>query len=169
MTQGIRHVMLLIGVLAAACSGANMKTYSAVDEKTDYDEDQLFGAATRAIDKLDYRPVGTDREGHTVSTREKEVGYSSVPRLFYRYSFEINTEGGRLRITAHCTMNSATDREGFEECGDERPKQVIEKQRELSDTILDLAKEVPGAPSFDEGPPPSEAADGGAPDAAASE
>ena len=131
-------------LFAVACGGgADMVAYTPVKQKTKFREEQLFGAAERAIDKLGYMPINKSLEGYTVETREKEVGYSSVPRLFYRYSFQIDTKGGVLAIRSTCKQNSPTAREEYEDCGDERPRRVVEEQQNLGDTIMEIAATLP--------------------------
>jgi hypothetical protein len=153
-------VFLLTSTLTlAACGGAGMRSYEPVHQKTQFDQEQLFGAAQRSIEKLGYFPTKLDRASYSVSTREKEVGYSSVPRLSYKYSYTIETRGGDLRIVANCTMNSSVKRETFDDCGEDRPKQVIEEMEVLREKILELAKSMPRAPKFDEPAAEEEAAD----------
>jgi hypothetical protein len=145
------YVLLLVsGLSTAACGGAGMRSYQPVEEQTRFDSDQLFGAAQRSFDKLGYMPTNLDRSAHTLSTREKEVGYSSVPRLSYKYAFTVETAGGRLHIVAHCTMNSSINREKFEDCGDDRPQLVLDEMAKLKEKILEVAKSVPAGPKFDE-------------------
>jgi hypothetical protein len=148
----IRYSIPLVtaALVVSACGGAGFKSYEPVAEKTSLDQDQLFTAAQRTIEKLGYQPVKFDRAGHTVSTREKEVGYSSVPRLSYRYSFTIETQGGQLSITVSCTMNDSLNREKFEDCGDERPDRVLDEMEALRAEILETGKKVPKGPTYDE-------------------
>ena len=45
-----------------------------------------------------------------VETREKEVAVSSVPRLSYKYTWQIQTREGSQSIISTCKDNSSTDR-----------------------------------------------------------
>lgn len=125
-----------------------MDAYTPVKEKTRYDADQLLSAAEQSMRDLGYRTVKLDRSSHRVSTREKEVGYSSVPRLSYKYSFQVETTGGQLVIEADCKMNSAMSREKFSDCGDERPDRVLDELAALRKAILEEAKRTPPPPKF---------------------
>jgi hypothetical protein len=120
------HVATLVAAaFSMACGGAGFQSYEPVHTKTKLEPDQLLTAAQRSIEKLGYQMVGLDRATHTVRTREKEVGYSNVPRLSYRYSFRIETKGGVLKIDAACEQNTSMNRTEFSDCGDERPQHVI--------------------------------------------
>lgn len=132
-----------VGLLMSACGGAGMEANTPVNEKTKFRDDQLFGAAERAIEKLGYYPVNPDAEQLTVDTREKEVGYSSVPRLSYKYTFHIEVKQGTLHISSTCKQNTAMKREEFGDCGDERPQRVLDEQEQLKQTILQVAAQLP--------------------------
>lgn len=120
-----------------------MQAYKPHEQKTDFDADQLFGATERAIETLKYRPTKRSPDDHTIETQPKEVGYSSVPRLFYRYAFKVDTSGGTLRIAATCEQNTAMSRSEFEDCGDKRPEKVIEEQDQFRQEILRIAGTLP--------------------------
>jgi hypothetical protein len=140
---GLRRITVVLVLALGACGGAGMVSYSPDQETTKFDEDQLFGATQRAIEQTGYQPIRPDREGHAIQTREKEVGYSNVPRLSYRYSFRIETKGGVLKIDAACEQNTSMNRTEFSDCGDERPQHVVDEQDRLKAKILEIAKGLP--------------------------
>jgi len=124
---------------AVACSTANMTSYTPVEEKTKYKEDTLFRSARDAAEELGF--VVTAGEGSaTFDTREKEVATSSIPRLSYKYTFHVETQGGVLSIKATCSKNSTTNESEFKDCGDDRPKRVVEFQEKLHKLTLARAK-----------------------------
>jgi hypothetical protein len=124
---------------AVACSTANMTSYTPVEEKTKYKEDTLFRSARDAAEELGF--VVTAGEGSaTFDTREKEVATSSIPRLSYKYTFHVETQGGVLSIKATCSKNSTTNEGEFKDCGDDRPKRVVDLQEKLHKLTLARAK-----------------------------
>jgi hypothetical protein len=124
---------------AVACSTANMTSYTPVEEKTKYKEDTLFRSARDAAEELGF--VVTAGEGSaTFDTREKQVATSSIPRLSYKYTFHVETAGGVLSIKTTCSKNSTTNESEFKDCGDDRPKRVIEFQEKLHKLTLARAK-----------------------------
>jgi hypothetical protein len=126
-------------LLASACAGANMTTYSPHNEKTKFGQDELFKAAREAVLKLGVKLQMADGVAHTVDTREHEVAISSIPRLSYKYSFHIETTNGTLSIEAKCVKNSAAKEAEYTDCGEDRPKQVIEEQDAIAKKTLELA------------------------------
>jgi hypothetical protein len=128
-------------ILALALSGcgASMKSYQPVNEKTKHSEDDLYTASVAALEARDYVAI-QDRERYLVETREKEVSVSSVPRLSYKYTWQIQTREGSLSIISTCKENSSTDRTKFEDCGDERPDKLVKEQEDIRQDILMRAK-----------------------------
>lgn len=154
-----------VSALAAAwaCGGANMSTYTPVNEQTKFSEDSLYQAARDAADQLQYQSRA-DPQTHTLDTREKEIATSSIPRLSYKYSFHLETSNGVLSITAACTKNSATSEHTFSDCGDDRPERVVQELDALKVKILQLAPKVDAnAPDWGNLGKPAANADAGAP------
>ena len=116
-----------------------MPAYQPVSEKTKLSEDDLFRASVNALEARDYVAI-SDSERFYVETREKEVAVSSVPRLSYKYTWQIQTKDSTLSITATCKENSSTDRTKFQDCGDERPEKLLKEQKELREDILMRAR-----------------------------
>jgi hypothetical protein len=112
-----------------------------VKEKTKLSEDVLLTAARRSLDANRFIAIESSQP-FTLTTREKEVFISSVPRLAYRYTFTVRTEGGTLSIRASCVQNSAMSREKYEDCGEQRPERVIREQEALHSDILERAKKL---------------------------
>src|SRR5215831_6005343 len=133
---------------AVACSTANMTSYTPVEEKTKYSEDTLFRAARDSAEQLGF--VVIKGEGSAVfDTREKEVSTSSIPRLAYKYTLHVETTGGVLSIKSECSKNSSTNEATFSDCGDDRPKRVIEFMDKLHKATLARAvKEQDRNPDF---------------------
>jgi hypothetical protein len=127
--------------------GAGMTSYQPVNEKTKLSEDDLFEASVDALEARDYVPI-LDRERYFVKTREKEIAVSSVPRLSYKYTWQIQTKDATLSISSTCKENSATARTTFEDCGEDRPERLVEEQKALREDILKRAKTA-SAPSKD--------------------
>src|SRR5689334_25008598 len=116
-----------------------MTSYTPVEEKTKYKEDTLFRSARDAAEELGF--VVTAGEGSaTFDTREKEVATSSIPRLSYKYSFHVETQGGVLSIKATCSKNSTTNESEFKDCGADRPQRVVDLQAKLHKLTLARAK-----------------------------
>ena len=139
------HRSTLVWALLLSACGAGMKSYQPVSEKTKLSEDDLFRASVNALEARDYVAI-SDSERFYVETREKEVAVSSVPRLSYKYTWQIQTRDSTLSITATCKENSSTDRTKFEDCGDERPDKLLKEQKELREDILMRAKTASAAP-----------------------
>lgn len=135
----IKHSILPALLLVTACGGANMTSYTPVNQKTKYSADQLFAASRDAVEKLGIKLQTADGVEHTVDTREREVAISSIPRLSYRYSFHIETKNGVLSIEAKCTQNSAAKESEFKDCGDDRPRLVLDEQEDITKKTLELA------------------------------
>lgn len=133
------HSMLPALLLATACGGANMTSYTPAKEHTKYSADQLFAAAQDAVQKLGIKIQTADGVEHTVDTREREVAISSIPRLSYKYSFHIQTNRGILSVESRCTKNSASKESEFKDCGDERPRLVVDEQDDIVKKALELA------------------------------
>lgn len=131
-------------LVLSGCAGANMNTYTPVNEKTKYDPNTLFAAARAAVEKLQLRLQTAEIDQHTLETREREVAISSVPRLSYKYTIHIKTLGGVLSIESSCTKNSATAEAEFKDCGGERPKQVLDEQEAIRKKTLELAPTAAG-------------------------
>jgi hypothetical protein len=142
--------------LALCACGASMKSYQPVNEKTKLSEDDLFRASVSALEARDYIAI-SDRDRYFVETREKEVAVSSVPRLSYKYTWQIQTKDSTLSITSTCKENSSTQRTVFDDCGDERPEKLLEEQAELQRDIMERAKHA-SAPEPDYEDPPVEEA-----------
>ncbi len=137
-----RLLMIAIAApLLLGCTTEEMRAYTPVKEKTKMSEDVLLTATRRSLDANRFVAIEKS-EPYSLTTREKEVFTSSVPRLAYRYSFDITTEGGVLRINATCVQNSAMSRESYEDCGAERPERVIREQETLRKDILARAKKL---------------------------
>jgi hypothetical protein len=147
--------------VVVACSTANMTSYTPVEEKTKYKEDTLFRAARDAAEDLGF--VVTAGEGSsTFDTREKQVATSSIPRLSYKYTFHVETSGGVLSIKASCSKNSTTNESEFSDCGDDRPKRVVDLQEKLHQLTLKRAvKDQDRAPDFSHFGEAEEAPDAG--------
>lgn len=131
---------LLAAVLIGACTTSDMQAYTPVKEKTGHSEQNLRDAAFQALEAQGYSAFSSDAQPTVLETREKEVFVSSVPRLAYRYTFRVDTKGGVLSIETTCKKNSAMERQEYEECGEERPKRVMDEQQKLRDGILERAK-----------------------------
>ncbi len=119
-----------------------MQEYHPVSQKLSMDEGQLLSVARSAAEKLGYVPIEDDAHPYWFETRRKEIAVSSVPRIAYRYTFQVSTKGGALAITSTCTENSSMHREQYDPCGDERPKHVIDQQEALKKAIVDGAKQA---------------------------
>jgi len=145
MTRRIHFVWAL---LLCAC-GAGMTAYQPVNEKTKLSSDDLFSASVKALEARDYVAT-TEPDRYYIETREKEVAVSSVPRLSYKYTWQIQTKDSTLSITATCKENSSTERTKFEDCGDERPDRLIKEQKELHEDILKRAKTASAEEKFDD-------------------
>ena len=145
MTRRSPFVWML--ALALCACGAGMKSYQPVNEKTKLSEDDLFRASVSALEARDYVAI-SEGERYYVETREKEVAVSSVPRLSYKYTWQIQTKDSMLSITVTCKENSSTARTEFEDCGEERPERLVKEQKELHDDILKRAKTA-SAPARD--------------------
>ncbi len=130
---------ILFCALSLWACGAGMKSYQPVNEKTKLTEDNLFRASINALEARKYVAI-SDSERYFVETREKEVAVSSVPRLSYKYTWQIQTKDSTLSIISTCKENSSTDRTKFEDCGDERPDRLLKEQKELREDILMRAK-----------------------------
>jgi hypothetical protein len=124
---------------ALCACGASMKSYEPINEKTKMSADDLYRASINALEARKYVAI-SDSERYYVETREKEVAISSVPRLSYKYTWQIQTKDSTLSITATCKENSSTNRTKFEDCGDERPERLLKEQKELREDILMRAK-----------------------------
>ncbi len=135
------RLVLLASLLVFGCASESMLAYSPVKEKTKLSEDVLFTATRRSLDANRFIAIESS-EPFTLTTREKEVFISSVPRLAYRYTFIVTTQGGTLSIRASCVQNSAMSREKYEDCGEERPERVIREQKALHADILKRAKQL---------------------------
>ena len=130
------------------CAGAGMEAYTPTNTKTKHSEDVLLEASTRAVEKLDHMVANRNRDAYTLETREREVAVSSVPKLSYKYSFQIFTKGGVLRIQSTCVENSSMERTEFEDCGEDRPEKVNQEQQALEKKILEIAAKMEEAPAF---------------------
>ena len=139
------HRSSLVWALLLCACGAGMKSYQPVNEKTKLSEEDLFRASVNALEARDYVAI-SDSDRFYVETREKEVAVSSVPRLSYKYTWQIQTKDSTLNINATCKENSSTDRTKFEDCGDERPEKLLKEQKELREDILMRAKTASTAP-----------------------
>ncbi len=117
-----------------------MQSYTPVKEKTKVEPDRLFHVARSVAEAKGYVAIEEESKPYTFETREREVAVSSVPRLSYRYTFQVSAKDGTLAIKATCTQNSSMNREKYEDCGDERPKRVIDEQQALRDAILQRIK-----------------------------
>ena len=135
----------VVWALALCACGAGMKSYQPANEKTKYSEDDLFTASVNALEARDYVAI-PDRERYAIETREKEVFVSSVPRLSYKYTFQIQTKGSTLSINTTCKQNSATARTEFSDCGEERPERLIKEQKLLQEDIMKRAKTASATP-----------------------
>lgn len=127
-------------MVTTACAGAGMQDYQPVKQKVGLDAEDLLRVSREAADNLGYVPVESDSAPDTFETRQREVAVSSVPRISYRYTFRVSTQGGTLTITSTCTENSAMHREQYDDCGSERPKRVMAEQDALEKAILERAK-----------------------------
>ncbi len=86
-------IIVLTAVPILGCTTEEMRAYTPVKEKTRMSEDVLLTAARRSLDANRFVAIEKS-EPYSLTTREKEVFTSSVPRLAYRYTFDIMTEGG---------------------------------------------------------------------------
>lgn len=119
-----------------------MEAYQPVSQKLSLDESDLLNVARQATESSGYVPVETDGKPYAFETRQKEVAVSSVPRISYRYTFQVSTKGGTLSIVATCVENSSMHREKYDPCGDERPQHVIDEQDRLKKAILERVKQA---------------------------
>jgi hypothetical protein len=140
-TVMMERFLCVVALLALGCGGAGMTSYTPAKEKTKFSEDDLFTATVRALEAKGYTAI-PDREQLVVKTREKEISVSSVPKLSYKYTWQIQTKGGTLAINSTCQENSAMSRTEFEDCGDDRPQRMVDEQQSLVAEILDEAKKV---------------------------
>jgi hypothetical protein len=131
-----------IALFATACGGAGMTAYKPFEQKTKHSPEALFQASTHALEAMDYQIRTRDPTTFTIETREREIAYSSVPRLSYKYTLKIVTANGTLRITSTCKQNSAMKRQEFDDCGDERPSRVLADQEDFVKDTLKRAKKL---------------------------
>jgi hypothetical protein len=137
--ETMKRIIWVLGLLLVGCGGAGMTDYKPVTEKTKFDEEALLSASASALEARGY-VASTDHDASSVTTREKEISVSSVPKLSYKYTWEVTTKGGTLTIKSTCTQNSSMKRTKFEDCGDERPERLIQEAKALKTDILKRAK-----------------------------
>ena len=138
----MRYITALLVVSAMlGCTTTDMRPYTPVEKKTKHSADQLIAAAREVLQNEDYVVISSEEEIHSFTTREKEYFVSSVPRLAYKYAWQVDTRGGTLRLSATCKKNSALERKDYQSCGEQRPRRVIDEQKALEKAILAKAKE----------------------------
>ena len=143
MTGKLRWIVIVLMAWVVGCAGAGMNAYTPLKQKTKFRDDQLFGAAERSLEELGYQPINKDADSGAVATRNKDVDYQSHPRLYFRYAFQIDVGEGIVNINSTCKKNSAMAREELDDCGDERPKHVIDEQEKIYRRILEIASKLP--------------------------
>jgi hypothetical protein len=135
----MKRIAWVFALTMLGCGGAGMTDYKPVSERTKFDEEELLSASSAALEAKGY-VAATDHDASSVTTREKEIAVSSVPKLSYKYTWEVTTKGGTLLIKATCTQNSSMSRTKFEDCGDDRPERLVKEQKEIRDDILKRVK-----------------------------
>ena len=171
--RSVSSVTLGTALLAAsalssvACSPSGMRAYTPVEEKTKFSGEALHLATRKTFEMSEHPIVLNDPGSGTITTRLKEIATSSVPRLSYRYSYKVGTQGGVLTIDTTCTQNSTMAPTEFTDCGADRPGRIGLEQTTLRDKILkraakigDSVDETDWSEKPDEPEPEEKAADG---------